>query len=369
MQLENTEVIEVVDQPIPTVPNDNQPIQENQFQEETHLPAETSDGGKEDEVTEGQTKHKVTNYYWKRYNPLETKEINYISDFLKENEGANILRKKLGLNDINEGEKVAVKKPTAFTFNSSNVRLMDVADNIMNRLVNLGGLDEEKNIIKRKRHNNENYYEQDDFIDDQVEGCRIQQFISKYEDFFSFEGSKEEFMMSPRYHSRMNEINSIAANKKIKKAIKRSKPLDKSNPSRSPSKKPKLTTDDIKKVKKINTGDAPKKPAQQVELMSFFKSAQNSRTGHEKKSNPTTPPNECSNPGHTMNEILGKDSSQVDLSLNQPQVLSAKSYTSEIKRGVDSLHISKVEMSTTEKVDIEIVSEMPKKPSHSETMG
>jgi len=216
MQLENTEVIEVVDQPIPTVPNDNQPIQENQFQEETPLPAETSDGGKEDEVTEGQTKHKVTNYYWKRYNPLETKEINYISDFLKENEGANILRKKLGLNDINEGEKVAVKKPTAFTFNSSNVRLMDVADNIMNRLVNLGGLDEEKNIIKRKRHNNENYYEQDDFIDDQVEGCRIQQFISKYEDFFSFEGSKEEFMMSPRYHSRMNEINSIAANKKIK---------------------------------------------------------------------------------------------------------------------------------------------------------
>jgi hypothetical protein len=362
MQLETTEPFTIIDTAMPIIPTNEQPNPDTAFQEETPQVAEKTDGGKEEEDDDGQAQRKVGSFYWKRYNPLETKEINYIADFLKENEGTNILRKKLGLSSGVEGEKVGVKKPASFTFNSSNARIMDVADNIMNRLVNLGGLDEDKNIIKRKRHNNENYYEQDEFIDDQVEGCRIQQFMSKYEDFFAFEGSKEEFMMSARYQSRMSEINSMVASKKIKKAIKRSKPIDKSNPSRSPTKKPKLTTEDIKKVKKINIGDAPKKPTHQVELMSFFKSAQNSRTGLEKKSTPNTPPNESTAPINTMNEILGTNQNQNDLVMNQQHVLSAKSFTSEIKRGVDLLHISKVEMSTSEKGDIEIVSEIPKRP-------
>ena len=122
-------------------------------------------------------------------------------------------------------------------------------------------------------------------------------------------------------------------------------------------------------MKKVNTGDISKKPAQQADIINFFKSSHNSRTGHEKKSIPTTPPNEGSNPVQAFNEILGKESSQADPSLSQQQIFSANSFNSEIKRGVDSLQISKPDMSTTEKCDIEIVSEIPKKPSHSDASG
>jgi hypothetical protein len=307
---------------------------------------------------EDESQRKVGTYSWKKYCPTEKREINYIGDFLKENEGAKILRKKLGLVDSNEGEKNGAKKADALTFNSSNVRLMDVAENIMNRLVNTGGLDEEKNIIKRKRHNNDNFYEQDEFIDDQPDHCRIQQYVTKYEDFFAFEGSKEDFMNSPRYHSRINEINSIVATKKIKKAIKRSKPLEKTNASRSPTKKPMLDIEEFRKSKIINCAEGPKKPAVQSALLNFFKPTPSTHPFSEKKSNSVTPMNELSQNDNITIQSPDRQSHLASPHSNKQKSLLLEAVANGPKLGEESANPSKEVKITPEKTDTELLSQL-----------
>ncbi len=258
-----------------------------------------SDKNEESDNSEfgNETQRRVGCNSWKRYCPAETKEINYSSDSLKENEKVKVLKKKIGLVGLADSfkeERHVFKKTKLMTFNSSSTRLMNVAENIMSRLASTGGLDEEKSIIKRKRHNNYNYYEQDDFIDDQSDHCRIQQYVTKYEDFFAFEGSKEDFMISSKYHCRVNEINNFIATKKYKRNIKRLKPLEKSNNSRSPSKNPIGDIDEFKQGKKINCPEVPKKQLIQGEIVNFFKATPSSLVGNEKKSKNCTPMNESS---------------------------------------------------------------------------
>ncbi len=64
------------------------------------------------------------------------------------------------------------------------------------RLISNGQLDDEKNMIKRKKHNNDNFYEDDDFINDDEDLCKIQKYTCEYDDYFCFKGNIKEFKKS-----------------------------------------------------------------------------------------------------------------------------------------------------------------------------
>lgn len=160
---------------------------------------------------------------WRKYNPSETKTINYLGDLLK-TENSTFDRTQLGLllpdpSSSHRDPKTAGQP----TFNSSSARIQDIADNLMERISAFGALDIEKNIIKRMRHNNEKYYEQDDFIMDEPEEVNCAQFVCNFDDFFVFEGSKEEFFNSQAYLKRMRELKSYNVNNKRRKTGKRAK--------------------------------------------------------------------------------------------------------------------------------------------------
>lgn len=97
----------------------------------------------------------IVDYNWRTYDPAVQKEINYLKDFLDEHQDKNVCRKHLGLFVEDEPkEKLAARNDF-----SARLILMNVAENIQNRLSMNGGLDQERNFIKRTKHNNENYYE------------------------------------------------------------------------------------------------------------------------------------------------------------------------------------------------------------------
>ena len=168
---------------------------------------------------------KVREFGWVRFNPGKTCEFDYLKTFLRTNEGSELDLKALGLEGEEEG-----KKSKKHAFNSSNELLLNVAENIRSRLTMQGGLDSEANFIKRRRHNNDNFYEQDEFIDDDAEGevdnFKIQHFVSKFSDYFFFAGSKEEFEESSRFKSLVGEISEVqkAATRKKKKIRKPTNP-------------------------------------------------------------------------------------------------------------------------------------------------
>jgi hypothetical protein len=57
------------------------------------------------------------------------------------------------------------------------------------RLMKFGRLDDDCGTIKRKHHNNFDFYEQDDFIDDPREtGQDMEHFESKIDDYFMVRG-------------------------------------------------------------------------------------------------------------------------------------------------------------------------------------
>lgn len=164
---------------------------------------------------------KVKEFGWVRFNPGKTCEFDYLKTFLRTNEGSEVSLRALGLEGEDEG-----KKGRKNAFNSSNELLLNVAENIRSRLTMQGGLDSEANFIKRRRHNNDNFYEQDEFIDDDAEGevdnFKIQHFVSRFSDYFFFAGSKEDFEQSPRFKSLVGEISEVqkAATRKKKKIRK-----------------------------------------------------------------------------------------------------------------------------------------------------
>ena len=67
---------------------------------------------------------------------------------------------------------------------------MDVVNSIQERIVKYGRLSEDLQTIKRKQHNNDDFYEQDDFIDDPEEDATLLQSMaritSKYTDYFCY---------------------------------------------------------------------------------------------------------------------------------------------------------------------------------------
>jgi hypothetical protein len=163
---------------------------------------------------------KITEFTWLFY-PPGTKTINYLKDFMFIHRKDKVHKKKLGL-EVEKNEEprpssndVLGKREPGFSSrempnsNSGTKKLMDVADDLQERLVKFGRLCEDDNVIKRKQHNNFDYYEQDDFIDD-PDDPNVQQSMerleSKFEDYFLVRGNVEGFKKSKRYNDRVGEV-------------------------------------------------------------------------------------------------------------------------------------------------------------------
>jgi hypothetical protein len=168
----------------------------------------------------GDERKKITEFTWLFY-PPGSKAINYLKDFMLIHRKDRIYKKKLGL-EVEKNEEVKPasndplgKRDPGFSSrempnsNSGTKKLMDVADDLQERLVKFGRLCEDDNVIKRKQHNNFDYYEQDDFIDD-PEDPNVQQSMerleSKYEDYFVVRGNVEGFKKSKRFNDRVGEV-------------------------------------------------------------------------------------------------------------------------------------------------------------------
>lgn len=83
--------------------------------------------------------------------------------------------------------------------------LFDIADSIQDRLLKFGKLTDTNNIIKRKKHNQEDFYEEDEFIDDLLSnGGSLVVVESKFEDYFCFKGSVDDFTQDQRFLQRQH---------------------------------------------------------------------------------------------------------------------------------------------------------------------
>lgn len=112
---------------------------------------------------------------------------------------------------------------TRICYNSSNVLLMNLAEDIRNRLTHFGKLDDERNYIRPFKHSNGNYYEQDtEFIcdDSQTDNFKL---VENFNDFFVFEGNLEEFKGSDIFEERVFGNKFMKSKKKIFKRRKSGK--------------------------------------------------------------------------------------------------------------------------------------------------
>ena len=206
------------------------------------------------------------NYCWLQYD-IEQKEIDYLKDFISTNKDSVSIDMLLR----SENQKT-IKKPESVIGGTDN-RLVELADQISQRMINFGCLDDEKNVIKRKKHNNEKYYEEDDFINDHNSGFQIQKLVEKYSDFFVFNGSKEDFEHSAVIMAKLNELSIIKNQKKIKKNYKKENKVAKvepsSNTAQSPTPDPSLALLEQSQSKSSkDTKDT--KDLKQVNITSFF---------------------------------------------------------------------------------------------------
>ena len=118
---------------------------------------------------------------------------------------------------------------TRICYNSSNVLLMNLAEDIRNRLTHFGKLDDERNYIRPFKHSNGNYYEQDtEFIcdDSQTDNFKL---VENFNDFFVFEGNLEEFKGSDIFEERVFGNKFMKSQKKIFKRRKSGKNKPKIN--------------------------------------------------------------------------------------------------------------------------------------------
>jgi hypothetical protein len=140
-------------------------------------------------------KEKVKDYKWLYYDISEEKEIDYIGDFLYLTRGKKLNKIRLGLHDeakkkINPSEETG-NVDLNMNINSSSKKVMDVANNLMERLIKFGRLDAPRNIVTRHHNSQLNAYIYDDFIEDPDEAVKVEelvQFDAKYEDFFVVDG-------------------------------------------------------------------------------------------------------------------------------------------------------------------------------------
>lgn len=161
-------------------------------------------------------REKVKDYKWLYYDIVEHKEVDYLGDFLYLTSGKKLNKFRLGLHQEKKKKKNADaeglgKRDLPININSSSKKVMDVANNILERLMKYGRLDDGKNLITKKTNSNINAYQKDDFIEDPEETMiadNMEQFEAQYEDFFVVKGDMSKFERSSRYLDRIQEINS-----------------------------------------------------------------------------------------------------------------------------------------------------------------
>lgn len=137
---------------------------------------------------------------WRLYAVPAVREVDYLRDVLATRAPDALARAALAPRPGNGGPPGA---------------LLEVVEDIQQRLTATGGLDAAENYIKRRRHNNENYYELDEeFIDDEAQGVNLQQLVGRFEDFFCFRGSREEFQRSEVMGARAGELERAQGRKR-----------------------------------------------------------------------------------------------------------------------------------------------------------
>lgn len=149
-----------------------------------------------------------------------------------------------------------------------------VINAIEERISKFGMLGEDDDCIRRKLHNNDEYYEQDDFIDDPVDQIALQTMdfsISRYEDYFFVKGNIDVFKKHKKLNERISEVKQRNRESKSKKneENKKKREAQQIQSLMKPEKKPdahsqpsKPTTKSKSKVAATSDGDSkPKKQA------------------------------------------------------------------------------------------------------------
>ena len=194
----------------------------------------------------------IGDYEWIEYEvgQAENREINYIRDYLKKHKGSMYNKTTLGLEDDmdntifvhtnSDGNKlsdadskqpadgdgsIGKRKPASSNGGGHAVmgtkKLMDVATSLEERLVKYGRLNEDGNVIKRKVHNNFDFYEQDDFIDDPNDDQQVQASMEivygRFDDYVMIKGGIEAMKKHKKYMERQGETRVRNRENKVKK--------------------------------------------------------------------------------------------------------------------------------------------------------
>jgi len=160
-------------------------------------------------------KDKIRDYSWLYYDITDQKEIDYLADFLYLTRDSKLNKQRLGLHQERQKKKIEEtdelgKRELPININSSNRKIMDVANSLQERLMKFGRLDVGKNLVAKKASSNINAYIQDDFIEDPEEVMiteDMETFETQYEDFFVVVGDMRKFETSKNYLDRIDLIN------------------------------------------------------------------------------------------------------------------------------------------------------------------
>jgi len=186
-------------------------------------------------------KHKISDYSWMHYDIEKDPEINYLEDFLDLCGDQKISKIKLGLattaekkrsgkQDEANGENEQKMPPM---MSSSNRKLIDVANNLKERLLKFGGLYDDSDPIKKRNNKTGDFYDDDDpFIDDGDDRApeRVaEQIESFYNDYFIFEGDEKSFKKSKYFAERVSALAARKRRIKLKEQQKQKKELEKRN--------------------------------------------------------------------------------------------------------------------------------------------
>lgn len=142
--------------------------------------------------------------------------MDYLADFLYLTKDYKLNKQKLGLHQEKLKKKIEEadepgKRELPININSSNRKIMDVANSLQERLMKFGRLDVGKNLVAKKASSNVNAYIQDDFIEDPEEVMvteDMEMFETQYEDFFVVVGDMRRFEASKNYQDRIDLISS-----------------------------------------------------------------------------------------------------------------------------------------------------------------
>jgi hypothetical protein len=186
--------------------------------------------------SDGTGQPQVADYEWIHFK-LE-KEAFYMKEFLAIHASDKLDKKTLGIEDeipekpksspdSKQGDKPAA--PSQFLgkrvipdldsgFGSRG--FAKVVNDIEERIHKFGKLGEDEDCIRRKQHNNDEFYEQDEFIDDHVDLNAPQTMeipISRYEDFFVVKGNIDAFKKHKKFNERIAEVKLRNRESKTKK--------------------------------------------------------------------------------------------------------------------------------------------------------